>query len=321
MNKIKKLRYIITRDCPFNCYYCHNEGMGKNTIEDYNRCMSTDDFMFFCEILKKEFGLEQVTLTGGDPYLGRDILEVGRRLKENGLYTRIISRGAPLLNILKGNPEIKLPFDCYVFSIDTLDGEKFTQITRVSSNFLEDNIRALKILKSQGKHVEINATITPETSVEEIGALLKFARREKVAEIRLYEIIDPEKIKEPYLEEKLYKVGLIKNSKPANPIEAYNIVEDKETKIVIRRCACNMVIFERDPGYCMLAPSLAIDPQGRINMCLFLDVHANPEVIDIFKYIKERNIEQILKCIHQFESIRNCPLLNGFPTITLGKYH
>ncbi len=321
MNKVKKLRYIITRECPFNCYYCHNEGMGKNTLEDYNHSMSTDDFIFFCKILKKEFGLEQVTLTGGDPYLGRDILKVGEQLKENNLYTRIISRGAPLLNILKRDIGVQLPFDCYIFSIDTLDEETFRQITRVSSKFLEENIRALKILKSQGKHVEINATITPRTSVEDIRALLKFARREKVAEMRLYEVIDPQDIKKPYLESKLYEAGLIKTSKHTNPIKTHNLVEDKGTKVVIRRCACNMAIFEKNIRYCMQEPSLAIDPQGRINMCLFLDVHDNPEVINISKWIKKRNRDQIVKCVHQFKPIHKCPLLCASSTLTLGRYH
>lgn len=321
MNKVEKLRYTITRDCPFDCYYCHNEGMGKKSSEDNNQSMNSDDFLFFCRLLKEVFGLEQVTLTGGDPYMARNILEVGQGLKQNGLYSRIISRGAPLLNILKKRKSLKTPFDCYVFSIETLNKKKFERVTRVSSKFLEANIEALKILKSQGKHVEINATITPDTEAKDIRELLNFARSEQVSEIRLYEVMDPNKIKEPYLEKILFDAGIIDNPNHISPLSIRSIVEDDGTKVVIRRCACNMAIFEQDLKYCMESPSMTMDSQGRINMCLFLDVHSNPETISVLNYIKNRDSDKIIECIREFKPIRKCPLLYGTSTVNLGKYH
>lgn len=321
MKNIRKLRYTITRDCPFNCYYCHNEGMGKKTLRDQKEKLNSQDFLFLCQILKENFGLSQVTLTGGDPFVAPNILEVGERLKEIGIFSRVISRGAPIYSLYNKKKLEDLPFDSFTFSIDTLREELFTNITRAPSSYLEDNIKALKLVKDLGKRVEINCTVTPESPITDLEDIIQLAKDLRVSELRLYEVIDPEQIKKPYLEEVLYKIGLIDSPEPDTPLPFRKVLYEKETKIILRRCACNMVIFENDHSYCKNSPSLVMDPQGRINSCLFLDVHSSSESIKIYELIKQRRKKELIRILNNYKSLAGCPLLGREESLTLGTYH
>jgi molybdenum cofactor biosynthesis enzyme MoaA len=321
MRNIRKLRYTITRDCPFNCYYCHNEGMGKKTLADRKERLDSQSFLFFCKILKENFGLSQVTLTGGDPFVAPNILEVGEGLKNIGLFSRVISRGAPIYRLYNKEKLKELPFDSFIFSIDTLRKDLFKKITRTPSSYLEDNIKALKLVKNLGSRVEINCTVTPESPTEDIEDIIQLAKDMEISELRLYEVINPEEIKKPYIEKVLHSIGLVDSPEQEKPLPFRKVLYDKETKIILRRCACNMVVFERDHSYCKNSPSLVMDSQGRVNSCLFLDVHSNPESLKIYQPISKRKEKEILNILKSYEPLTICPLLEKKKSLKLGSYH
>jgi molybdenum cofactor biosynthesis enzyme MoaA len=295
--------------------------MGKKTLADQKERLDTESFLFFCKILKDGFGLSQVTLTGGDPFVAPNILDVGNGLKEIGLFSRVISRGAPIYQLYNKQKLEDLPFDSFVFSIDTLRKELFEKITRTPAVYLQNNIRALKLVKGLGKRVEINCTVTPDSPIEDLQNIIQLAKNLEVAELRLYEIINPEQIKEPYLEEILYKIGLTKRAKPEPPLPFRKVLYDKKTKIILRRCACNMVVFEKNHSYCKNSPSLVIDSQGRINSCLFLDVHSSSECLKIYQLINKRNKKEIIKILKNYKPLNKCPLLERKDSLELGSYH
>ena len=93
-------RISITSGCNMKCVYCHNEG--NHVINQ----LSKDDIE---ELIKNSYdlGLEQVRITGGEPLIHKDILEIVQMLAEKyhlkvGINTNIIEIEKLMYMIEKG---------------------------------------------------------------------------------------------------------------------------------------------------------------------------------------------------------------------------
>lgn len=144
--QIKEMRLTISSACPYSCLYCNlyfkklylagkisydelaafykvgNESvdilLGTNREE-----FSLEDYVFLFSYLKNNFRLEDVTLTGGDPFMNKNIQEIAQAAKAVGLRTTAITKGAPLFacnNIEAVNKKLKF-IDRVIFSLDTMD--------------------------------------------------------------------------------------------------------------------------------------------------------------------------------------------------------
>jgi cyclic pyranopterin phosphate synthase len=71
---VNSLRISITQRCNFNCFFCHQEGEhnphGEATTGEIEAIVST----------AAELGIQKVKLTGGEPLLREDVVEVVRRI-------------------------------------------------------------------------------------------------------------------------------------------------------------------------------------------------------------------------------------------------
>ena len=93
-------RISITSGCNMKCVYCHNEG--NHVINQ----LSKDDIE---ELIKNSYDLqlEQVRITGGEPLIHKDILEIVQMLAEKyhlkvGINTNIIEIEKLMYMIEKG---------------------------------------------------------------------------------------------------------------------------------------------------------------------------------------------------------------------------
>ena len=92
-NKIllgNSIRLVTNHICQERCSFCHNEGNGgvyTNTPLDIEEAVS------FVARAKNEFGLTEVTLTGGEPSLFKGVENLIKQLKNNGLKVQITTNG------------------------------------------------------------------------------------------------------------------------------------------------------------------------------------------------------------------------------------
>lgn len=75
------LRISVTSRCNLNCIFCHTEGLGKE-VEDV---VMTPQEIERVTRIAMEFGVNSVKLTGGEPMMRTDILEIVERLGRLGL--------------------------------------------------------------------------------------------------------------------------------------------------------------------------------------------------------------------------------------------
>lgn len=304
----KSARFIVTRDCPYNCFYCHKEGIGKSTKFDEEYALDSADFWFLAKTLINDHGLEKLTLTGGDPLLFPNVENLARKITARGVRVKIITRGGSLLRAALEEGKIRGDeFDHICISLDTLDPDRFQEITRSSPNPLRHTLKALSLLKEKGIRTRIHVVVQPNYDRKDIMNILDLAVEQSAESVKMYELIDPQSIKKPYLESVLKDIGVLKEKDKPDKLSVRYHIPYKSTKITPTRCLCNLSLFT---GKCHCkGQSLMFDPQGRLNTCLLWDVHKNPYHLELYNPIKNRKVTRLKDLLTQYRQ-HPCPLLN-----------
>jgi len=126
--EVTGVRVSLTDRCNFDCVYCHNEGLGdtRGPMDAQDDELSTDRVVRFLEVAR-EFGVEAVKFTGGEPMLREDLEEIVRRTPD-GMETSLTTNGT----FLPGRAEalVDAGLERVNVSQDALDAEDFAELTR-----------------------------------------------------------------------------------------------------------------------------------------------------------------------------------------------
>lgn len=166
---ITYLRVSVTDRCDFRCFYCMSEEMTFLPREDL---LSIEELDQVCSTFI-ERGVRKIRLTGGEPLVRRGIMEFIARLsrhKDSGLLDEITmtTNGSQLS---KHAHEIKrLGIDRINVSIDTLDADKFAEITR--RGHLEQVLEGLEAAKDAKLKVKINTVALKAFNEHELSDML-----------------------------------------------------------------------------------------------------------------------------------------------------
>ncbi len=123
---IRYLRISLTELCNFRCVYCTPaEGMPLTPSSQYLTRQEITRFVKVAGLL----GIGRIRLTGGEPLLRKDILDIIRALKEIPTVEdlSITTNGSRLSQHLRGLQEAGL--DRVNISLDSLDPQRFKEIT------------------------------------------------------------------------------------------------------------------------------------------------------------------------------------------------
>ncbi len=180
--KITYLRVSVTDHCNYRCHYCRDE--------DHQIHTTRDEVLSFEEIAKivrlfSELGVTKVRLTGGEPLLRRDILELTRMLGDiPGLTDIPISTNAHLLSSLSGKLKSN-GINRANISIDSLIPKRFKEITREGD--LETVIKGIDSAILSGMNpIKLNMVVMKGINDDEIESMIDFAI-ERGVDIRFIE--------------------------------------------------------------------------------------------------------------------------------------
>ena len=121
------IRLSITDVCNFKCGYCLTNGYQKDK-SDNRKFLSSEEIEKLAKGLS-ELGVSKIRLTGGEPTVRKDFLDIIKIIKKNSgiKKTVITTNGYHLNRIADGLNESGL--DGINISIDSLDPETFRKIT------------------------------------------------------------------------------------------------------------------------------------------------------------------------------------------------
>ncbi|MFP4539202.1 MAG: pyrroloquinoline quinone biosynthesis protein PqqE [Dichotomicrobium sp.] len=105
----------LTHRCPFQCPYCSNPLELERTSSE----LATEDWLSVFD-QAAEMGVLQVHLSGGEPSARRDLEQIVERCAKLGLYSNLITAGAPLTRERLGRLA-ELGLDHVQVSIDDIE--------------------------------------------------------------------------------------------------------------------------------------------------------------------------------------------------------
>lgn len=173
---INYVRIAVTDRCNLRCFYC----MPEKGIQ----YVPKDDLLTYEELIRLSrlfvsLGVEKIRITGGEPFVRRDMMEFLRSLSQmDGLkQIHITTNGtttAPLV------PELKaLGIHSVNLSLDTLDPARFFQITR--RDVFPEVMNTFHALIRNGIPTKINAVVMEGKNIGDILPLVELAREYPVS--------------------------------------------------------------------------------------------------------------------------------------------
>jgi GTP 3',8-cyclase len=172
---ITYLRVSVTDRCDFRCVYCMAEDM---TFLPKAEVLSLEELERLCTAFVRR-GVKKLRLTGGEPLVRKNVMSLfrglGRHLDSGALEElTLTTNGSQLAKYARELADIGVKR--VNVSIDTLDKDKFREITRWGD--LDQVMRGLDAAQEAGLHVKINAVALRGVNEEELEDLVAWTGAE-----------------------------------------------------------------------------------------------------------------------------------------------
>lgn len=180
--KIEYLRLSITQKCNMSCIYC-------NPVPEKEPCcdrLSVEDFKVIVESMAN-LGIKKVRLTGGEPFLRKDICDIVKAISTiKGIEDISATTNGLQLSALAGSLKAA-GLNRINISLDSLDPRRFSHIT--GGGNLNDVIEGIDAAFEAGLcPVKINVVLIKGVNDDEIESFIDLAK-ERPIEVRFIELM------------------------------------------------------------------------------------------------------------------------------------
>lgn len=164
---INSLRISLTQRCNFSCFFCHREG------ESNPRGEATAEEIEAVAAAASELGMKRFKLTGGEPLLRGDIVEVVGRIAPYANEVSMTTNGSLLEE--KAASLLEAGLRRVNISLHSMRSEAFSRITgRDALPEVERGITAA--VESGLKPVKLNMVVLKRLNSGEIPRMIEFSR-------------------------------------------------------------------------------------------------------------------------------------------------
>ena len=283
---ILSLRITLTNRCNVNCLYCHHDGMVKSKDE-----MTADELHTICKIAKK-IGVRKIRLSGGEPLLKKDIVEIVEKIASLGFKDISMTTNGILLE--KYAQALKdAGLDRVNVSLDTLDRETFEFITK--KDYLEDAKKGILKAVEVGLYpVKINMVIMKDINQDEIDDMFKFCKENDIV-LQLIELIESENCDEDkFSKDYHYNLDDIEKELAdiADDVREREFMQGRK-KYYIDGGEIEVVKPVDNAKFCAKCSRLRITPDGKIKPCLL----RNDNLVELISHVRngadEDELEEI----------------------------
>ncbi|MDI3474696.1 MAG: 3,8-cyclase [Thermococcaceae archaeon] len=287
---VTNLRISLTQECNYRCFFCHREGQRFPTRNE----ITPDEIERLVRIASR-LGIRKVKLTGGEPTVREDIIEIVRRIKPYVIDLSMTTNGSRLKELAK--PLAKAGLDRVNVSLHSLKTEVYKQITGVDG--LEDVLEGIEEAVKYLSPVKLNMTVMRGLNDGEIWDMVEFAAKTRTI-LQLIELEAPREMTEAAffrkyfyplkpVEEKLEKLAVETRERQMHRRKKYFIPTDYGTaEVEVVRAMHNTV-------FCANCTRLRVTSDGKFKTCLL----RNDDFIDFLSAMRngasDEEIVEILK--------------------------
>ena len=172
--KVTYVRLSVTDRCDFRCVYCMTE---KMTFLPRDQVLTLEEIGRVASVFVA-LGVEKIRLTGGEPLVRRDVMQLVDYIGTLGLKDFTMTTNGSQLpkfaSALKDSGMHRLNV-----SLDSLDPDKFKRITR--NGDLNKVIEGIEAARNAGfERIKLNAVIMRGRNDDEILDLIEFVRQRQI---------------------------------------------------------------------------------------------------------------------------------------------
>ena len=278
------VRLSVTDRCDFRCVYCMAEDM---TFLPRQQVLTLEEIARVARNFA-DLGTQKIRLTGGEPLVRKDILELVKEIGTFGLRDFAMTTNGSKLTTM-AEPLRKAGMHRLNISLDSLDPEKFSTITRTGKlSQVLDGIDAAREAGFRG--IKINTVVMKGRNDEEIPELIEFARRKQVdisfiEEMPLGEISEHDRGLALCTSEEVRSIirrhhDLVPATEDSGGPARYYRMEDSESRVGF--------ISPHSHNFCSSCNRVRVTVEGRLLLCLGNEhsvdlrrvLRANPESDD-----------------------------------------
>ena len=272
---VKGLRISITEKCNFDCFYCHREGCPRASGE-----MKAGEIG---EIVKlaAEFEVEKVKITGGEPLLRPDVVDVVSAASVPGIKeVSMTTNGAMLADLAKELAEAGL--SRVNVSLDTLDPEKFQKIT--GRRALDNVLAGVDAAADAGLGpIKLNMVMLAGINDDEFRRMLDYASG-KGAIVQFIELVDGRENLAKY-HMKLDDIAAELDKMAVSTQTRWEMQARK--KYTLPSGGAETVCPMHNSEFCSHCTRLRLTPDGRLKPCLL----RNDNLVDVISPIRRGDLE------------------------------
>jgi len=182
--EITYLRISITDECNLRCLYCMPDG--KDCLSGNSDLMSVDEIIEIAAAAV-ETGISKIRITGGEPLIRSDVLDICRRISElDGVHELALTTNGMLLKDMAYDLK-DAGVDRINVSLDTLQTDKYTRITRRGR--YADVVEGIRLSREAGlTPIKINTVLIGGFNDDEIVDFCELTRDGGI-EVRFIELM------------------------------------------------------------------------------------------------------------------------------------
>jgi cyclic pyranopterin phosphate synthase len=278
------LRISITNRCNVKCFYCHHDGIVPQNYE-----MTSNEMQRIVKVAK-EIGIEKIRLSGGEPLIRDDIVDIVTKISSVGFRDISLTTNGVLLGKYAealynaGLTRVNISFD-------TLNPETYKLITkRDYMEFAKKGIE--KAVKVGLNPVKVNMVVMKGINDSEIWDMFQFCK-DTGAILQLIELLKTENCQESeFFDEYHYDMGGLEDelSKISNRVKTRKFMQDRK-KYFVNGGEIEIVRPMDNTEFCKNCTRLRITPDGKIKPCLL----RNDNLVDLIEPMRKGFSDEELK--------------------------
>lgn len=173
-NPLEAVYWICTQECNLRCTYCYQDAMVRKPNE-----LTTEEGINLVDQVV-EAGASTLIFTGGEPFSRRDLLEIARYAKRQGLQVNVITNG--LYVNAKNVHKLVGIFDRFTISLDHGVPEHHDRHRGRGS--WKRAVRAIQLLRKFNAEVDVNSVLS-RSGRDDLSSLMEISRRFSLSEHRI----------------------------------------------------------------------------------------------------------------------------------------
>jgi cyclic pyranopterin phosphate synthase len=265
------LRISVTQRCNLNCIYCHREG--QTPVNAFPPEMSSNEIIQLTRIALS-LGISRVKLTGGEPLLRPDILQIVKGIAElRGLRDLSMTTNGNLLAPKAGHLR-KNGLTRVNVNLPTLNPRTYQELNGGDLKYVVESVRAA--VNAGLNPVKLNMLILRGVNDGEIPRMIRFAKESGT----ILQLIELEPIN---VEPSFYS----RYHEPLNAVEAD--LEARALRVKTRRNMQNRRVYflpeakvevirsTENTEFCSRCTRLRVTSDGKLKPCLM----RNDNLVDI----------------------------------------